>query len=62
VDINAISAITDPYALEAIAQASNEIVVWYERYRWRTAKTVANNLADLARNDLSPEIVDEQMA
>ena len=62
VDINAISAITDPYALEAIDQASNEIVVWYERYRWRTAKTVANNLADAAGSDLSPEIADAQMA
>ena len=62
VDVNAVSTMTQPYALEAIAQANAEIISWYDRYRWRTAKTVANNLADLAGSDLSPEIVDEQMA
>jgi hypothetical protein len=62
VDVNAISTMTQPYALEAIAQANAEIISWYDRYRWRTAKTVANNLADVAGSDLSPEIVDEQMA
>ena len=36
VDISAISSITNPYALGALAEADVEITRWYERYRWRT--------------------------
>ena len=38
VDLSAISSITDPYALGALAEADLEITRWYERYRWRTVQ------------------------
>jgi hypothetical protein len=36
VDIKAISRITDPYALGALAEVDAEIAQWYGRFRWRT--------------------------
>jgi len=37
-DVEAISTVTAPYALGALAEVDEEITRWYERYRWRTVQ------------------------
>jgi hypothetical protein len=37
-DVEAISTVTKPYALGALAEVDEEITLWYERYRWRTVQ------------------------
>ena len=62
VDIDVVARITKPYAMGAFAQVHAELSDWYERYRWRTVQEASEKLKEKVRNDLSPEIVDEQMA
>ena len=62
VDIDAIARITQPYAMGAFAQVHAELSDWYERYRWRTVQEASEKLKEKVGDDLSPEIVDEQMA
>ena len=62
VDIDVVARITKPYAMGAFAQVHAELSDWYERYRWRTVQEASEKLKEKVRSDLSPEIVDEQMA
>ena len=61
-DVNAVSSITDPYALEAIAQVNAEIVGWHERHRWRTVQEATSLLANPVEIRDHQAVADEELA